>query len=377
MKYISPTRVSIYDFLYEDTLPLTVLLADIAHLSAPQAKIALNSSLQAIVSALLSYQSRYNGETVIKRLFSHSGIKELRQYNSMNFATIESAVYHRQGVADTLFPNSRSISIAAERIVSQIQVDPSDISNVHKLLTTVCVICLRELAILADYAHLDGEDLDNWFKLQPQFLATARFEPPNSDLDASPSSNTHDDPVSRPPIAAFDPYWYELTKFKPPTLPHWDKNEDGVPHYAKVIGRSAANASQSLHDDLLAFAPMPSITLPHQRWLLQLAKIGDIYLSRHRLKITSEPKVPPSRPLVNLGILGNSDTPPTTSIETPIEYDDSTPLWRNPVILLIILVIGVLGALAFLKYQSQQAQLAKTGKNSLEMEKATKTNRDH
>ncbi|HBD02985.1 MAG TPA: hypothetical protein DC010_01600, partial [Psychrobacter sp.] len=59
---------------------------------------------------------------------------------------------------------------------------------------------------------------------------------------------------------------------------------------------------------------------------------------------------------VSLGLIGgNNDNTPATTSEKPIEYDASTPLWKNPVILIIILVIGVLGALATLKYQSQKS----------------------
>ena len=51
----------------------------------------------------------------------------------------------------------------------------------------------------------------------------------------------------------------------------------------------------------------------------------------------------------------NHESTPTTLSEKPIEYEASTPLWKNPVILLIILVIGVLGILATIKYQTQQS----------------------
>ena len=362
MNYISPTRVSVYDFLYEDTLPLTVLLADVAQLSYPQARLAMTSGLQAITSALLSYQSRHGGDAVLKRLFNHSGIKALRQYNSMNFVTLETAVYHRQTVTDTLFPNSKSISTASDYIATLID---ADTHQVHKLLCSLSVICLRELAILADYAHLDAEDINNWLKLQPQFLSSARFATslvdPDTQANNSNDANLNDYHNSTgvnncPP--AFDPHWYEVTKFAPPASQVMTASDDGVPHYAKVIGRSVANASQSLHDDSLAFAGMDAVALPNQRWLLQLAKISDVYLSRHRLKIASEPKTPPSRPLVNLGLLGNANTTPATASESPIVYDSPAPLWRNPVIWLIIIVIGSLGGLAFLKYQSQQAERA-------------------
>ena len=104
------------------------------------------------------------------------------------------------------------------------------------------------------------------------------------------------------------------------------------------------------------FAEMTAISLPHQRWLLQLAKISEIYLQRNRLRITSEPVSAPKPPLVSLGLLGgNNDNTPTTTSEKPIEYEASLPLWKNPVILIIIAVISVLGGLAALKYQSQKS----------------------
>ena len=127
-------------------------------------------------------------------------------------------------------------------------------------------------------------------------------------------------------------------------------------NYLKVIGRSSTNAQQGKHNDLLMFAEMSAISLPHQRWLLQLAKISEIYLQRNRLRITSEPASAPKPPLVSLGLIGsNNDNTPTTTSEKPIEYDAPIPLWKNPVILIIIVVIGVLGGLAALKYQSQKS----------------------
>lgn len=368
MNHISPTRVSIYDFLFEDTLPLTVLLADIAQLSLPQARIAHSASLQALVSALLSYQARHKGTAVIKKLFARGGIKDLRQYNSMNFVTITAALYHRQAVADALFPDSRRVTKAAEHIAAQIDATPS---QVYTLLTTLSVIALRELAILTDYAQLDGDDMDNWLRLQPQFLNHARFtaSPPEStptpttslpttsltstSLEASNDPLTDGSSEVYPP--EFDPFWFNLVDFSPPA-PASTGIEGELPHYAKLIGRSAENASQSLHDDLIAFAPMPSISLPHQRWLLQLAKISDIYLSRHRLQIASEPKTPPSRPLVNLRLLTHSSPASVAANDAPLDEARPIPIWKNPVILLIFFVIGALSAMAFLKYQSQQSQ---------------------
>ena len=159
---------------------------------------------------------------------------------------------------------------------------------------------------------------------------------------------------STPP--AFNPYWHELTTFKPERHEPVQDMQLATGNYLKVIGRSSTNAQQGKHNDLLMFAEMTAISLPHQRWLLQLAKISEIYLQRNRLRITSEPVSAPKPPLVSLGLLGgNNDNTPTTTSEKPIEYEASLPLWKNPVILIIIAVISVLGGLAALKYQSQKS----------------------
>lgn len=425
MKLISPTRVSIYDFMYTDTLPLTPLLADISHLSLPQAQRGLTASLQALLSALLSYQARHGGTAVLKKLFSRSGIKDLRQYNSMNFVTMSIALNYRQAVADAIFPDSRSLTAAVDYIAADIQAAPE---HVYTLVTTLSVIFLRELAILADYAQLDSEDVVEWLQLQPQFLSPARFdsanfEPVNKDSAAHLATLTQQnaawdyhnnkanannseglynttnlldsskpllnqeiaqdlaamDAIIAPP--PFDPYWYELTRYSPAPIVIPDSHDDAVPHYAKIIGRSIDNADQSLHDDLLAFGPMAAVSLPHQRWLLQLAKISDIYLSRQRLKIASEPKSPPSRPFVSLSMLGVSPavaTPPVDKPGTaPLVPAKAKPLWKDPVILIICLVIGVLGGLAMLKYQSKQANLAQntaSNTNTKASDNAVKSN---
>jgi hypothetical protein len=371
-----------YDFLYQDTQPMVSLLADAAQLSLPQTHLALGASLQAIVSALLSYQQLYQGQAVRKKLFVRSAVKELRQYNSMNFATIKATLYHRHDAANALFGDSARVVKASEHIATQID---ATTPQAQTLLTCLCVIVLRELAILTDYSQLDNDEMNKWFALQPQFLSIARFtaiEPIGPatltdtedkvvtlEGDAVPkksiitgtedtASKTEqlesDQLLSTPP--PFDPYWYELTTFKPDSYEPVQDMQQATANYLKVIGRSSENTQQGRHNDLLMFAQMPAIALPHQRWLLQLAKISDIYLHRKRLRITSEPTTPPTPPLVSLGIIGgNSDNTPATTSETPIEYDASMPLWKNPIILIIILVIGSLGALATLKYQMKKS----------------------
>jgi len=392
MTSISPTRVSMYDFLYQDIQPLVPLLADAAQLSLPQTHLALGASLQAIVSTLLSSQQLHKGQAVRKKLFGRSAVKELRQYNSMNFATIKATLYHRHDAANALFGDSARVIKASEHIATQID---ATTPQAQTLLTCLCVIVLRELAILTDYSQLDNDEINKWFALQPQFLSKARFtaiEPigpvtstdtdnkdANVEGDTIPTKSTmtgtednsleseqlkterlessqldSDQLISTPP--PFDSYWYELTTFKPDNHEPAQDMQQATANYLKVIGRSSENTQQGRHNDLLMFAQMPAIVLPHQRWLLQLAKISDIYLHRNRLRITSEPTTPPTPPLVSLGLIGgNNDNTPATTSETPIKYDAPLPLWKNPIILIIILVIGSLGGLATLKYQMKKS----------------------
>ncbi len=363
-----------YDFLYQDTQPLVSLLADIAQLSLPQTRLALNSSLQAIVSALLAYQQNHQGQAVSKKLFGRSAVKELRQYNSINFATINATLYYRHDVADSLFGDSAHVVSASEYIAQHIH---ATAPQVQILLSCLCVIALRELAILVDYSQLDNNEIDKWFALQPQFLSAKRFAHTDKDAVseiAIQNNNTRESTVPpktetliveeahvtlnqlemTPP--SFDLYWYELTQFKPAHDAPAQDMQQATSNYLKVIGRSPENIQQGRHNDMLVFEEIPAIALPHQRWLLQLAKISDIYLSRNRLRITSEPATPPTPPLVSLGLIGsNNDHTPSTTSETPIEYDKPLPLWKNPIILIIIVVIGSLSALATLKYQAQQS----------------------
>ena len=379
MTTISPTRVSMYDFLYHDTQPMLSLLADAAQLSLPQARLGMDASLQAIVSALLAYQQRHQGQAVSKKLFGRSAVKELRQYNSMNFATISATLYHRHDAADAVFSDNARVIKASEHIAEKID---ATTQQAQTLLTSLCVIVLRELAILTEYSQLDSDEINKWFALQPQFLSTARFSPEhthtlsaetesNSDLPESTTEaveaieNNSENNAERtllnverlsstPP--PFDPYWYKLTGFKPEDYEPVQDMQMATGNYLKAIGRSPDNLQQGRHNDMLVFTEMHAVALPHQRWLLQLAKISDIYLSRNRLRVNSEPANPPKPPLVSLGLIGgNNDNTPTTTSEKPIEYEASTPLWKNPVILIIILVVGVLGALATLKYQSQKS----------------------
>jgi len=379
MTTISPTRVSMYDFLYHDTQPMLSLLADAAQLSLPQARLGMDASLQAIVSALLAYQQRHQGQAVSKKLFGRSAVKELRQYNSMNFATISATLYHRHDAADAVFSDNARVIKASEHIAEKID---ASTQQAQTLLTSLCVIVLRELAILTEYSQLDSDEINKWFALQPQFLSAARFSPEHAHTSSAETKSNGDLPESTtetveaiennsesnaertllnaeqlsstPP--SFDPYWYELSGFKPENYEPVQDMQMATGNYLKAIGRSPDNLQQGRHNDMLVFTEMHAVALPHQRWLLQLAKISDIYLSRNRLRVNSEPANPPKPPLVSLGLIGgNNDNTPTTTSEKPIEYEASTPIWKNPVILIIILVVGVLGALATLKYQSQKS----------------------
>ena len=331
------------------------LLADAAQLSLPQARLAMDASLQAIVSALLAYQQQHQEQALSKRLFGRAAVKELRQYNSMNFATLKATLYHRNDAADAVFNNSARVIKISDHIAEDIQ---AKTQQVQILLTSLCVIVLRELAILTEYSQLDSDEMNKWFALQPQFLSAARFnnvqtqavptlesERANSEpatltesVENKKSLENHAQSVelkllhaeqlsSTPP--PFDSHWYELTGFEPKNHEPVQDMQLATGNYLKAIGRSPENLPQGRHNDMLVFEEMHAIALPHQRWLLQLAKISDIYLSRNRLRINSEPANPPKPPLVSLGLIGgNNDNTPATTSEKPIEYDASTPLWN-------------------------------------------------
>ena len=313
-----------YDFLYQDMQPVISLLADASELSLPQTQLALSTSLQAIVIALLSYQQHYQAPSVQKKLFTRSAVKELRQYNAMNFTTIGVTLYHRNDVTEAIFGNAATVMKASSYIAAQISARPM---QVKKLLTSLSVLVLRELAILADYSQLNTDELTVWFDLQPQFLSAAFV----------------------------DDYWYTLTNFQSVPGAATQNIQQAPSNYLKVIGRVPISAQQSPYNEKLVFAAMENIVIPHQRWLLQLAKIADIYLSRNRMRINSEPNVIPSRPLVSLGLISGNDTNTrVTASEIPIEYDRPVPLWKNPIIVIIV-VIGILSMLAAFKYQHQQS----------------------
>ena len=346
MTYISPTRVSMYDFLYQDTQPMVSLLADITQLSLPQTRLVMDEALQAIISALLAYHQRHGAQGVCKKLFARGAIKELREYNSMNFTTINAAFYHGQDITDTLFGDSARLQKVCELICARTGVS---LARVQSLLSTLCAIAIRELAILAHHSRVDFDEVDTWFALQPQFLSSKHrgIEALHDEVHALPTITCIVSEDIKPP--AFDTQWYTLTQYEPPSQPLRETHTSNST-YMTAIGRSPSSHLQNNQSDMLIFLDMPHITVPHQRWLLQLAKVSDIYLSRNRLRINSEPATPPAPPLVSLALLsGLSNNTPSESVAHHDEKD--TPLWRNPVILLVIIVIGSLGALATIKYK--------------------------
>ena len=85
MTALLPTRVSVYDFLFEDTLPIDALFADIGNISIPQARLLIQNGTQAITSALMAYNQKQGPEAILKKLLTRSLVKELRKYNAFNF----------------------------------------------------------------------------------------------------------------------------------------------------------------------------------------------------------------------------------------------------------------------------------------------------
>ncbi len=421
MTALLPTRVSIYDFLIQDTQPIDSIVADFGHISLPQARLLIEHGIQAIVSALLAYQQLLGGEAVLKKLFQRHQVKELRKHNAFNLHTMATAMQYGQPISDTLFQKNALQHQICQQLAQLAHLSPS---QVKPILAALCLLCLRELAILADFAHLDASEVDLWLQQQNQFLQPTCER---SCLDNTPIGLHH--------LPEFDPIWHSVTGYQPPALATLNQ-QDSMPNYAKAIGRiqpldrpqspatitvttdfdneaettlppttlltasastglaastpitaSAASAAAiqtieyapnivdtdivdtdivnvdvdsnvnvdnpiNTQSSLLTFVPMVNIRLPYQRWLLQLAKIADIYLSRNWLKIAPEPKQPPNRPLVSFGFM-NEQTK-TTASEQPIEYDKAAPFWRSSVFLVLMMIMGSLCLLALGKYYYKQ-----------------------
>lgn len=365
MTALLPTRVSVYDFLFEDTLPIDALFADIGNISIPQARLLIQNGTQAITSALMAYNQKQGPEAILKKLLTRSLVKDLRKYNAFNFKTMYTAYQNGHSINEALFRSTEVQKQVCQKLAQQANLNPS---QVRDLLGALSLLCLREIAILADYAQLNEQEINDWFALQPQFFQLKRDIPDAQALQSNGVTMTSLAP-------SFDPFWHQITGYQLPTIAT-AYNSQQMPHYARVIGRTSNNTSasnnsnnnsiaangplivdNSNNSDVLTFDSIVNITLPYQRWLLQLAKISDIYLSRRRLKVAPEPIQPPSRPFVNFGFLNiENGRDSDTQAEDRQSVKDPTPLWKNPVLILLVIVIGGLTLLAVGKYQYKKSQ---------------------
>ncbi|SUD90995.1 hypothetical protein [Psychrobacter phenylpyruvicus] len=364
MTALLPTRVSLYDFLFEDTLPIDSIFADIAGISIPQARVLIENGIQAIISGLMAYNQQHGGDAVLKKLLRRSQIKELRKYNAFNLKSMNAAYQNGHAINDILFDSTEIQKLVCQKLADQTQISSGQL---RLLLGALSLLCLREIAILADYAQLDAQEIDCWFGLQPQFFQLDRTNANEINHSNNPVLDTHQ-------LPNFDNSWHQITGYQQPTVSTSTPTEQ-IPHYAKVIGRThqaslinnvSANNGQIIVDNLnnsevLTFATIPNICLPYQRWLLQLAKISDIYLSRKRLKVSPEPVQPPSRPFVNFGFLDKDSKKNKQSVANKLESAaGNTPFWKNPVLILLVLVIGGLTLMAIGKYQYKKSQVIDT-----------------
>ncbi|WP_019672004.1 hypothetical protein [Psychrobacter lutiphocae] len=364
MTALLPTRVSLYDFLYEDTQPIDAVFADTGRISLPQARLIIEHGIQAIISALLAYHQNYGAEAVLKKLLCRSQIKELRKHNAFNFNTMQTAILNGQAIFDTLFTTNDVQKAICKKLG---QVSNLSAAKVRPLLSALSLLCLREIAILTDFAQLDATELDAWFRQQPQFLHLDRKIANLTLNDNICDANAYSMPT-------FDTSWCQLTNYDLPQQATQIISAEQMPHYAKVIGRTTQNSKTSSgnkadiatdngqliidkdnNSDILTFCAMDNILLPYQRWMLQLAKISDIYLSRNRLKIAPEPAQPPSRPLVSFGFLDRDHVVDDTKSASNISNKDKLPFWKNPVVILLVIIIGALSLLAIGKYHYKKA----------------------
>ena len=359
MTALLPTRVSLYDFLFEDTLSIDSIFADIGNISIPQARVLIENGIQAIVSGLMAYHQQQGGEAISKKLFRRSQIKDLRKYNAFNLKTMSAAYQQDHAINDTLFGSTEIQKRVCQKLGDRTQLSGN---QVHPLLGALSLLCLREIAILADYAQLDAQEIDCWFGLQPQFFQLNRIKD-HWDNQTNSSILAYE-------LPNFDSTWHEITGYKQPDVSA-SKSTQQIPHYAKVIGRThqatlikntSANNNQLIVDnannsEVLTFAEMANIFLPYQRWLLQLAKISDIYLSRKRLKVAPEPVQAPSRPFVNFSFSDKDKSNKSSSSEAG---QSKNPLWKNPVLILLLIVIGGLSIMAVGKYQYKKSQIVDT-----------------
>lgn len=374
MTALLPTRVSIYDFLYQDTQPIHAVLADFGRISLPQARILVENGIQAITGAIIAYNQNEGSEAVLKKLLNRSQVKELRKHNAFNFMTMKTAMQYGPNTIDALFPTTDIQKNVAQRIAKLASLRTQ---TVRELLGALTLLCLRELAILADFAQLDANEVNEWICQQSQFLKLSRSQAAlNTGETKHPDNNACD--VDSYRIPDFDLKWLELTHCEL-TESQTENQNAQMPHYAKVIGRAAATQNDTTtgspnlvtdskqlivdnanKNDVLTFCSIDNISLPYQRWLLQLAKISDIYLSRNRLKIAPEPVQAPSRPLVNFGFKDNVKASNTTNPTTkkPEEPVQNKPFWKNPVLIILVIVLGTLTLIAVGKHKYKKAQAA-------------------
>ena len=84
----------------------------------------------------------------------------------MNFATISATLYHRHDAADAVFSDNARVIKASEHIAKNIN---ATTQQTQILLTSLCVIVLRELAILTEYSQLDSDEINKWFAYNHSF----------------------------------------------------------------------------------------------------------------------------------------------------------------------------------------------------------------
>ncbi|WP_296403982.1 hypothetical protein [Psychrobacter sp.] len=360
MTALLPTRVSLYDFLIEDTCPIDAIFADIGSISIPQARVIIQAGIQGIISGLLAYNQMHGADAVIKKLLVRNQVKDLRKFNAFNLKTMNAAYQNGNTINDTLFDSNEIQKQICLKIAMQARLNPN---LVRHLLGGLSLLCIREISILADYAHLDEKEIEHWFNLQPQFFQLKR-----GTVNAVEFNNTN--LLTAYKLPQFDSSWHDITGYQQPITPT-DVLSEQMPHYAKVIERADQNSDNnylsaeeklivdnSNHSDVLTFDTMPNISLPYQRWLLQLAKISDIYISRRRLKIAPEPVQPPSRPFVNFGFLDTQKSKKFDGHDVIVATNNSSgQLWKNPIIILLVLVLGGLSLMAIGKYKYKQSKV--------------------
>lgn len=212
MTPITPVRVSLYDILYQVTLPIVPLLADNTGLSICQSRLGLTLGLQNILCALLAYNQNHTGDEVIKKLLHRQGIKELRKYPAMNLLSMQAV--HAQGsvIFDVLFLQNGHVIQSQQYIADTLHISTE---RSRHLLSLIAHVCLKELAVLVEHSKINGEELSELLDLQPQFLQSKRFEAfVKSDkaiqpITTSAAQHVDADDYVLPP--KFSQVWYGMT----------------------------------------------------------------------------------------------------------------------------------------------------------------------